>query len=379
MIYLDHLSTTRLDPRVWAAMQPYFLEHWGSPHSPGKIGDLPAEALETARRSVASLLGAKSEEIIFNSSSAEGVNHAIKGFFKHPKVTRKHILASPVANLSLIHPLRQLEKEGFELQWLSVDGTGRLDPEDLKVKLRDDTALVALGLCCFEVGTLHPVEEIGALVSKSDAALFIDATLGPGLLDVGVANFHADFLTLSAHHFHGPKGAGVLFHKSGLPLLPLIEGGIEESGYRAGMENLPAIVGMGEAARFAKEELPERSQHLESLSKILRKELGEIEGIHFTGHPENRLPGHVSFSAEGVDGEALLIKLDQAGVSASSGSVCASQIGKASHALEAMGLSKEQIKGSLVFSAGKDTTEEDVKKAVEILRKAVGELRDLGI
>jgi cysteine desulfurase len=376
VIYLDRITTTPLDERVFRAMEPYLREHWGSPANLGRAGDAPAAALEKARADVSALLGSKSGEIFFTSGGAEASNWAIKGLLRHPRVAGRRVLASPVENLHVRHPLERMRREGFDVSWLSVDPDGRVDPDEVQKMLRrEKAALVALVAASGEAGTIEPLADVGRIAREAGAAFFVDATHAAGHVPLDVREMNISLLSLSAHYFYGPKGAGALFRREGIPLLPLVEGGAQEEGLRAGTPNVAGCAGLGEAARLAREEADSRGTHLESLAREIRAALPALDGLSFTGHPTERLPGHVSFCVEGVDGEALLVLLNEEGVTASSGSVCSSEIGKPSHVLQAMGVPPERIKGSLVLASLKSTTREEVREAVRILKRCVERLR----
>jgi cysteine desulfurase len=376
MISLDRIVTTPLDARVRMAMEPFLAEHWGHPSSPGSSGDAPSAAIEEARRHVAALVGAVGAgDVFFTSSGTESLNWALKGVLAHPKARGRHLVLSSIEALPLRHSAERLLRQGAEITWLPVDSRGLVSPEDVQASLRRDTALVALTAASGEIGTLEPLAEIGALAGRSGIPFLVDATQAAGWTPLDAEAARASLMALSAHYFLGPKGTGALYRREGTPLAPLVEGGAQEQGLRAGTQNVAGIAGMGEAARLARQEMTVRRERLQSLASLVRRALSGMDGAVFTGHPAERLPGHVSFCMEGLDGEALLARLNAAGVSAASGSACASETGKPSHVLKAMGLSASLTKGSLVLAPQLYCTMEDVSRAMDLLAESAAALR----
>jgi cysteine desulfurase len=290
-----------------------------------------------------------------------------------------HIVASSIEHFSVLYPLRSLEKEGFEVTYLPVDKYGIVHPDEVKKALRKETILVSVMHANNEVGTIEPIEEIAQVVKEhSDAYFHTDAVQSVGHIEVDVEKMGVDLLTLSAHQFYGPKGVGAIYIKKGTRILPLLEGGIQEEGKRAGIENVPGIVGLGKACEIAQKEMATWRKHLSSLQKKLKEGISErIERIYFTGHPEKRIPGHVSLCVEFIEGEAMLMLLNAKGIAAASGSTCTSRALKASHVLTAMGIPPEIIQGSLVLSLGRENTEEEIDYFLEVFPPIVERLRKM--
>ncbi len=383
MIFFDHVSTTPTDPRVVEAMRPYFTEAYGNPssliHGMGIQAD---EGVQAARRQVARMLNSDPEEVIFTSGGTESNNLALKGLASAYGQKRKHLVLSEVEHFSVLNPALTLQKQGWEVTRVPVNPCGRVEPEEVEKALRKDTSLVAVMLANSEIGTIQPIMEIAKLTKDHNALFLVDGVAGAGNIPVDVRTLGVDALSLSAHNFYGPKGVGVLFLRKELTLDPLLEGGFQERGYRSGTENVPGIVGMGKAAELAMEEMPQRGEYLRGLQKRLWEGLERsIEHLHFTGHPRDRLPGHVSFWVEFAEGESLLLFLTHHGVMAASGSACSSNLkGRdegdlvISHVLKAVGVPTDICQGSVTFSLGKGNTSEEVDFVLDILPKIVERL-----
>jgi cysteine desulfurase len=382
-IFFDHISTTPVDPRVLAEMVPYFTEKYGNPsshiHARGREA---LAALDRARERTAALVGAAPGDVVFTSGATESNNLALKGCAEASRSRGKHLVVSEVEHFSVLNCLNHLRPLGFEATLVPVDRNGTVSPESVEKAMRPDTVLVSVMHANAEIGTIQPVEEIGRAVHGRGALLHVDATASAGHVPVDVDRIGADLLTLSAHNFYGPKGAGALYVRPGTPILPLLDGGFQEGGRRAGTENVPAIVGMGAAAELAREEMDDRSARLRKLARSLREGIAPIPLLHFTGHPDDRLPGHVSFWVEHAEGESLLLFLNHHGVMAASGSACSSNLlGKdeedlvASTVLAAIGVPTDICTGSVTFSLGKGNTEADVEHVVSILPGIVERLR----
>ena len=383
MIFFDHISTTPTDPRVVEAMRPYFTEAYGNPssliHGMGIQAD---EGVQAARRQVARMLKSDPEEVIFTSGGTESNNLALKGLASAYGQRGKHLVLSEIEHFSVLNPALTLQKQGWEVTRVPVNPCGRVEPEEVEKVLRKDTSLVAVMLANSEIGTIQPIAEIAKLTKDHNALFFVDGVAGAGNIPVDVRSLGVDALSLSAHNFYGPKGVGVLFLRKELALDPLLEGGFQERGYRSGTENVPGIVGMGKAAELAIEEMPQRGECLRSLQKRLWEGLERgIEHLHFTGHPRDRLPGHVSFWVEFAEGESLLLFLTQHDVMAASGSACSSNLkGRdegdlvISHVLKAVGVPTDICQGSITFSLGKENTSEEVDFVLDILPKIVERL-----
>jgi len=375
-IYLDHLATTPLRPEVFRAMEPYFLEHFGNPLSLHPVGQAARTAVEEAREKTAALIHARPEEIIFTGSGTESCNFAVKGIARAYAKKGRHIVTSAVEHHAVANPLRYLEKEGFEVTTVPVDAQGRVDPDEVAAALRDDTILVSIMLANNEIGTLEPVEAVGAVTRDRGIPLHTDATAAVGNMPVDVEALQVDALSLSAHKFYGPKGVGVLYARRGVPFVPMQTGGAHERNRRAGTENVPYIVGVATALRLAYEHAESENARLAALrDRLVDGVLAAIPDAQLTGHPKRRLPGHASFVIPGVEADGLLMHLDMAGVCAASGSACTSGMPEPSHVLMAMGMDYTLALGALRLTLGRSTTQADVDYVVEILPGIVDKLR----
>jgi len=377
-VYLDNAATTPILPEVLEAMLPYLKDAYGNPQSLHHWGDDAREAIEGARTSVADLIGAKPEEIIFTSSGTESNNFAIKGLAMAQQSKGKHIVVSAIEHFSVLHSARTLEKWGFEVTQVPVDKDGLVDPGEVAQSLRGDTVLVSIMHANGEVGTIEPIKEIAALVKEAGAIFHTDAVATAGTIPVDVRELGVDALSLAGNQFCGPKGVAALWIKKGVRIIPFLDGGVQEGGRRAGTENVPGIVGMGKAAESAKAEMKSRVDHLAGLRhRLIEGLLSRVDHLVLTGHPSQRLPGNASFCVEFIEGEAMLMLLSHQGIAASSGSACTSRALKASHVLTAMGIPAELAQGSLLFSFGRGNTAEDVDHVLEVLPPIVDRLRDM--
>ena len=385
-IFFDHISTTPLDPRVLEAMMPYLTERYGNPSSHiHDQGQAALKGLDGARSQVASLVGAKPGEILFTSGATESNNLAVKGVAGAHAAKGRHLVVSEVEHFSVLNALIPLRNRGFEVATVRVDEDGRVDPGEVRRAIRPDTILVSVVHANAEIGTVEPVEEIGRIARERGVLFHTDATASAGHIPLDVNRIGADLVTLSAHNFYGPKGAGALYVREGVRLESLLDGGFQEMGLRAGTENVPGIVGMGAAASIAAREMAEWDRHLRNLGKRLRDGVAaSVEHLHFTGHPEKRLPGHVSFWVEYAEGESLLLLLNLHGVMAASGSACSSNLkGQdeedlvASHVLRAIGVPSDICTGSITFSMGKDNTGEEVDAVLSALPGIVRKLWEM--
>jgi cysteine desulfurase len=376
--YFDHIAATPLHPQALKAMLPYLGDVYGNPQSLHSAGQQAQAALEAAREEVAGFIGAESEEVYFVSSGSEANNLAVKGLAQAYQAKGKHVVVSAVEHLSILNPAKSLEKLGFSSTTVPVDRTGRVDPADVGKALRKDTVLVSVMTANGEVGTIQPVAEIAGICRSRGVLFHTDAVAAAGSIPVDVKALGVDALSLAGDQFYGPKGSAALFLKKGTRVLPLIEGGIQENGRRAGTENVAAIVGLGKAAAMAKAEMAARTARLRPLRDRLIEELPRlVDHVVLTGHPAERLPHHASFCVEFVEGESMLLMLDMQGVSASSGSACTSKALKASHVLLAMGLDHALAQGSLVFGLIDGTTREDVDHLLEVFPPVVDRLRKM--
>jgi len=377
-VYLDNVSTTPLLPEVREAMMPYLGDVFGNPSSLHDWGDAAREAIDTARAQVAQLIGAAAEEIIFTGSGTESNNFAIKGLALAQQNKGKHVVLSAIEHFSVLYSARTLEKLGFELSLVPVDNYGVVDPEDVRKSLKKDTVLVSIMHANGEVGTVEPIEEIAKIARENNVVFHTDAVATTGTIPVNVKELGVDALSLAGNQFYGPKGVGALWVRKGVRIMPLLDGGIQEEGRRAGTENVPAIIGLGKAAELATANMVARVKQLTPLRDRLLTELpGKIDHVVVTGHPQNRLPGNASFCVGFIEGESMLMLLNSKGVAVSSGSACTSRALKASHALIAMGISHELAQGSLLFSFGLDNTPEDIDYVLEVLPPIVDRLRQM--
>ncbi|MFH1003417.1 MAG: IscS subfamily cysteine desulfurase [Chloroflexota bacterium] len=377
-VYLDNAATTRLLPEVLEAMLPYFKESYGNPQCLHSLGDEPRDALEAARGQVAALIGGQAEEIIFTSGGTEANNLAVKGLAQAQAAKGKHIIISAVEHFSVLHSARTLEKGGFSVDLVPVDKDGLVDPQEVKRRLKKDTILVSIMHANGEVGTIEPVAEIARIAREAGVLCHTDAVATAGTIPVDVKSLGVDALSLAGSAFYGPKGSGALWVKKGVRLIPLFDGGVQEGGRRAGTENMPAIVGLGKAAELAQKEMATRNKRLTPIRDRLIKRLpARIEHAILTGHPTRRLPATASFCIEFIEGESMLMFLNLEGIATSSGSACTSRALKTSHVLTAMGIAPEIAAGSLLFSLGIDTTEEDIDYLLETLPPIVERLRQM--
>ena len=377
-VYLDNVASTPILPQVLEEMLPYLKDAYGNPQSLHEWGDAAREALDDARSKVAALIGAQPEEIIFTGSGTEANNFAIKGLAQARESQGKHVVISAIEHYSVLHAAKTLEKWGFEVTHVPVNNHGLVDPEETARSIREDTVLVSIMHANSEVGTIQPIAEIAKVVKRTGAVFHTDAVATAGTIPVDVKGLGVDTLSLAPNQFYGPKGVGALWLKKGVRVIPLLDGGVQEGGRRAGTENVPAIVGLGKAAELAKEEMESRMVRLSALRDKLIGELpSRIEHAILTGHPTKRLPGNASFCIEFIEGESMLMLLSQQGIAVSSGSACTSRALKASHVLTAMGLPPEIAQGSLLFSLGLDNTEDDIDYVLTELPPIVDRLRQM--
>ena len=377
-VYLDNASATPLHPEVWQAMTPFLGETYGNPSSLHDWGDAAREAVEVARAQVAQLIGADAEEIIFTGSGTESNNLAIKGLALAQQAKGKHVVVSAIEHFSVLHSARTLEKWGFELSLVPVDKHGVVDPEDVRQNLRKDTVLVSVMHANGEVGTIEPIEEIARITRENKVPFHTDAVAAAGTIPVDVKELGVDALSLAGNQFYGPKGVGALWVRRGVRIIPLLDGGVQEGGRRAGTENVPAIAGLGKAAELAEADMASRIEHLTHLrDRLLTGLPDKIDHVVVTGHPQHRLPGNASFCVEFIEGESMLMFLNSQGVAVTSGSACTSRALKASHVLVAMGLPHALAQGSLLFGFGIYNTVEDVDYALEVLPPIADRLRQM--
>lgn len=380
-VYLDHSATTPTDPRVVAAMMPYFTEVYGNASSSHRFGRDAEAAIENARVAVARVLNCSPDEVIFTSGGSESDNLAIRGVVWNDRQRQRggHLVTSPIEHSAVSKTITQLQDEiGLEAAVLSVDRFGRVSADDAANACGPDTSLVSIMLVNNEVGTVEPIAELAAAARRSGTRFHTDAVQGAGQLPLDVQAMGVDLLSLSAHKFYGPKGIGILYVRSGVELTPAQTGGEHEHGLRAGTQATPLIVGAAEALRLAYEEFDVRVQHYRRhRDQLVERILDRIGGVELTGHPTERLPGHASFVIEGVESNTLLMHLDMRGVAASSASACKTGNPEPSGVLMALGYSAQEASGSLRLTVGRQTTEADVDYAVEALAESVDRIRKL--
>ncbi|OUQ65830.1 cysteine desulfurase NifS [Eubacterium sp. An11] len=377
-IYADNAATTKISPAAREAMTKCMEEAYGNPSSLHSVGQKAAEVLQKAREDIAEILGADFREIYFTSGGTEADNQAIySAAVFGAKKGRKHIISSAIEHHAVLHMLNRLEKEGFEITLLDVGEKGIVDPEDVRKAIREDTALVTIMYANNEIGTLQPIREIAEICREKKVIFHTDAVQAAGHVPINVAEEKIDMLSLSAHKFHGPRGIGVLYVRKGVPLFNLIEGGAQERGRRPGTENLPAIVGMAAALKEAVSDMEAAGEKTAALRDILIEGLSKIPHARLNGDARKRLPGNVNFCFEGIEGESLLLLLDNKGIAASSGSACTSGSLDPSHVLLALGLPHEVAHGSLRLSISEENTEEEMRYIVDAVREVVEYLRDI--
>ena len=377
-INFDHLACAPVLAEVREAMIPFLSGDIGNPLSRHSLADKSRTAIEEARADVAALITANPEEIIFTSCGSESNNLAIKGIANAYTKKGKHIIASPVEHHSVIHPLKSLEKQGYEISWLKVDEKGNVSPQEVSLLIRQDTILITVTSASNEIGTLEPIKEIGRIAQEKGAIFHTDAVACAGLLPLDAKELHVDLLSLAGNAFYAPQGTGALYIRKGVRISPLIEGGIQENGLRAGTHNVAAIVGMGTAAKTAREKLAERKAYLLKLrDSLITGTLEKITDCFLTGDPINRLPNHASFCIKFIEGESILLHLNFKGIAGTSGSTCSSEALKVSHVLDAIGIEPIWAQGSTVFSLGIDNKIDDVELFLEELPPIVDKLRKM--
>jgi cysteine desulfurase len=377
-VYMDNVAAQPLLPEVREAMSRFLGDDFGNPQSLHSWGDGARDALEEARQQVAALIGGSAEEIIFTSCGTESNNMAIRGLARARADKGKHIVISAIEHFSVMNTARTLQKEGFDLTLVPVDGQGMVDPDEVARSLRDDTVLVSIMHANGEVGTIQPIAEIASKLPKNGPVFHTDAVASTGNIPVNVKEMGVHALSLAGNQFNGPRGGAALWVKRGTRLLPLMDGGIQEGGRRPGTEDVPAIVGLGKAAELAASGLQAKMQRLSGLRDMLiAGVLKKIEHSILTGHPSRRLPGYASFCLRFIEGEGILMLLDSQGIAAASGSACTSRALKTSHVLVAMGLPHEIAQGSTLFTLGLGADEDDINHVLDVLPQVVERLRQM--
>jgi len=378
-VYMDYGAAMPLDPRVIDAMMPYFTQVYGNPSSVHSLGQEPRRALEDSRSRVAQLVGAKTlGEIVFTSGATESNNLAIKGVAYRNRNRGKHIITTTIEHMSVLNPCKSLGKEGFEITYVPVDRQGVVNLEKLGEAINDGTILISVMYANGEIGTIQPIKEIGKIAKDHEVYLHVDGTAAVGKAPVNVEEEYIDLLTISSNDMYGPKGMGALYIKRGTKIQPIIHGGGQEGGLRSGTENIPAIVGMGKAAEIAQAEMELESKRLSHLrDRLIRGVLENVRDSYLNGHPTKRLPNNANLRFSYIEGESLILSLDMLGIQVSSGSACTSKTLEPSHVLLAIGLAHEEAHGSLLFTLGKQNTEEDVDYVLEVLPNIVKRLREI--
>jgi cysteine desulfurase len=376
-IYMDHVATNPLHPEVLDAMMPYFKEEYGNPLSLYQPGFNARKVIDSSRESTAALINAKPKEIIFTASGAESNNFAIKGIAYALQNKGKHIIVSKMEHHSVLNSARFLEKSGFVVTYLPIDENGLINPEDVAKAITKETILVSIIHASPEIGTIQPLAEIGKIVKEKGIMFHTDAVASVGNIPVDVESLNVDLLSFTAHQFYGPKGAGALYVKGGTRIVPLIYGGIQEGGRRAGTENVPAIAGMGKAAELAKRDLQKRMDHVRPLRDKLIDRALAVENVILTGDREKRLPGHASFIVDFIEGEAMLMLLAGKGIYSASGSACSSKALKASPVLISIGIPAHRAQGSVVFTLGEETTDDDLEYFNDSFPQIISRLREI--
>jgi len=380
LIYLDNAASTAVHPEVVKEMLPYFDIQYGNPSSIHQFGRKAKNAIEKARKQVAALIGAEPDEITFTSGATESNNTIFLGCpkFQGNKFELNHIITSSIEHDAVLEPLKEFVENGLQVTYLPVDEHGLVNPDDITKSINEQTTIVSIMFANNEVGTIQPIKEISKICNKYQIPLHTDAVQAVGKVPINVKELGVDALSISSHKINGPKGVGALFIKKGFTVAANIVGGGQENGLRSGTENVASIVGFGKACEIAKEKLNENSSHFKKLhSSMLARIVKEIPHVKLNGHPEKRIFNNIHLTFLGVNGEDLIIKLDEHSIAASTGSACSVHTQKASHVLKAMGFNHEQITGSLRISFGYMNTLDEVEQAVEVLKKVVGELRDV--
>ncbi|MBF1141471.1 MAG: cysteine desulfurase NifS [[Eubacterium] sulci] len=377
-VYLDNSATTPIKGDVLKEMLPFLTEHFGNASSLYTPGLVARRALDEAREKVAALINAKANEVYFTGCGSESDNWVLKGVASSLKNKGNHIITTVTEHPAMLRTCEYLEKNGYEVTYLGIDDQGRLNPAELEAAIKDTTILVSIMMVNNEIGTIHPIKELAAIAKKHGVLFHTDAVQALGNVPIDVKDLGVDFLSMSAHKIYGPKGVGGLYIRRGAKLGTLIFGGGQESGKRAGTENVAGIVGFGKAAELALNSLDEHIKHSTEIRNYLAEKLtAEIPDIIINGSMDNRHPGNLNVTFKYIEGESILIQLDACGICISTGSACSSKSLKPSHVLSALGVPVELIHGTVRFSVGDFTTKEDIDYTVECTKKVVAWLRDL--
>ncbi len=375
-IYLDYAATTPTHPEVVEAMLPYFSGAFGNPSSLYACGQEARSAVEEARAKVAGFIGAENDEIVFTSGGTEADNFALEGIAYANQDKGNHIITTAIEHHAIGETCNFLKERGFKTTCLPVDKDGLVDPDDVRKAITDKTVLISVMQANNEVGTIEPVALIGRIAREAGVYFHTDAVQAVGHIPVDVSKLGVDLLSVSAHKLYGPKGIGALYIRKGTRIIPFMHGGGQEGGRRASTENVPAIVGLGKAVELAQREMAEEAERLIYLrDKLIGGLLERISDIQLNGHPQERLPNNVNVGVKFVEGEAILLNLDLEGICASTGSACSSESEEPSHVLLALGIPADEARGSLRFTLGKWTTEEEIERVLEVLPRIVAKLR----
>jgi cysteine desulfurase len=376
---MDYGASMPVEPRVLEKINEYMNEDFGNPSSLHTEGRAGKKLVEDARQKMADFLGVEDKTtIIFTGSATEANNIAVRGVANRNQNKGKHIITSAIEHMSVKNPVKDLQKDGFDVTFLPVNSEGLMDPEELKAAITDQTILISIMYANGEIGTMEPIKEIGEIAKDKGIYFHSDAVAAEGRVPISVENENIDLLSLSSNDLYGPKGVGALYIKKGVKIQPVMFGGGQERGLRSGTENIYNVAGMGLAAEIAMSEMEKESARLTRLrDKLIDGVLGNIDETYLTGHGTKRLPHHASFRFDYIEGESIILNLDMEGISASTGSACSSKTLEPSHVLIALGLKHEQAHGSLVLTLGRGTTQEDVDWALDVIPRTVSRLREM--
>ena len=377
-IFFDNASTTRIDDHVFKEMESYFRENYGNPSSLHDFGELAKIAVESARKKVANLVGASAEEIYFTSCGTESNNLALWGLARALKGKGNHIISSVIEHHSVLNPLKEMKKNGWNISLVPVDKCGLINTKDIENEITDSTILISIMHANNEIGTIQKLKEISLIAKKNNIIFHSDGVATAGIIPVDVRELGIDAYSFSAQQLHGPKGVAALFIKKGTRIKPIFLGGTQEKGRRAGTENVPGIVGFGKACELAKIKMEDNIKYISKLrDNLINGIINKVKNVKLNGHTTDRLPGNVHISFKYIEGESILLMLNMEGIAAASGSSCTSQALKSSHVLNAIGLSPTMAQGSVLFSLGKYNTAEEVSRVLEVLPPIVKRLREM--
>ena len=374
MIYLDNAASTPVHEQVFHEMIPFLQDQFGNPSSIHRYGRFAQRAIQNARKQIAHLINSEPNEILLTSGGTESNNTALFGLAHAAK--GNHIVTSSIEHEAILEPCKKLEKEGFEITYIPVDNSGLVNSKDIEKSITPETCLVSIMFANNEVGTIQPIQEISKICHNKQIVFHTDAVQAVGKVKIDVKELGIDMLSISSHKINGPKGVGSLYIKKGIEIIPFIFGGGQENGMRSGTENVASIVGFGKACQLAQENMKQNILHLQNIrNNLITKVMKEIPLVTLNGHSDQRIANNAHFTFLGVNGEDLIIKLDENGIAASTGSACSVRVQKESHVLKAMGFSHDQIAGSLRLTVGLSNTDSEIEKTVEVLKKVVRELR----